>query len=80
MLKNRLPCSEVRYGTEEVIGALELIRTFNIPAYTNGSARGIFRNNDPLSFDATRDKALPKPMLFSLLAHLSISGWVMASR
>ena len=38
--------------------ALELIRTFDIPAYTNGSARGIFRNDDPLSFDRTRDKAL----------------------
>ncbi len=38
--------------------ALELIRIFDIPAYTNGAARGIFRNDDPLSFDRTRNKAL----------------------
>ena len=38
--------------------ALELVRTFDIPAYTNGAARGIFRNDEPLSFDRTRSKAL----------------------
>lgn len=38
--------------------ALELVRMFNIPAYTNGAARGIFRSDDPLSFDRTRNKAL----------------------
>lgn len=38
--------------------ARELIRTFDIPAYTNGAARGIFKNDDPFSFDRTRSKAL----------------------
>ncbi len=38
--------------------SLELIKTFDIPAYTNGSARGIFRNDNPLSFDRTRNRAL----------------------
>ena len=38
--------------------ALELIRTLDMPAYTNGAARGIFRNDEPLSFDRTRNKAL----------------------
>lgn len=38
--------------------AIELARTFDMPAYTNGAARGIFKNDDPLSFDRTRSKAL----------------------
>ena len=38
--------------------ALELIRALDMPAYTNGAARGIFRNDEPLSFDRTRNKAL----------------------
>ena len=38
--------------------ALELIRTLDMPAYTNGAARGIFQNDEPLSFDRTRNKAL----------------------
>ena len=38
--------------------ALELIRALDMPAYTNGAARGIFKNDEPLSFDRTRNKAL----------------------
>ncbi len=38
--------------------ALELIRALDMPAYTNGAARGIFGNDEPLSFDRTRNKAL----------------------
>ena len=38
--------------------ALELIRALDMPAYTNGAARGIFRNDEPISFDRTRNKAL----------------------
>lgn len=36
------------------VEARELVRTFGIPVYVNGSARGIFRPDDPLLFDRTR--------------------------
>ena len=38
--------------------AAELIRTFDLPAYTNGAARGILKGDDPHSFDRTRSMAL----------------------
>ncbi len=38
--------------------AQAFIHAFDIPAYTNGAARGILKNDDPLSFDRTRNLAL----------------------
>ncbi len=39
------------------VEARELARWFDIPVYVNGSARGIFRPEDPLLFDRTRTLA-----------------------
>ncbi len=39
------------------IEAQQLARAFDIPVYVNGSARGIFRPDDPLLFDRTRTLA-----------------------
>lgn len=36
------------------VEAREFIKTFGVPVYVNGSARGIFRHEDPLLFDRTR--------------------------
>lgn len=42
------------------IEAKQLAKTFHIPVYVNGSARGIFRYEDPLLFDRTRTFAFSK--------------------
>ena len=41
------------WNSRSHVEAAEMVKAFDIPAYTNGSARGILKSDNPHSFDRT---------------------------
>ena len=46
------------WNSRSHVEAAEMVKAFDIPAYTNGSPRGILKSDNPHSFDRTRSMAL----------------------